>query len=263
MTTYSMEAIKAALTKKTTKTDSGPKLTYWKAVIGEHEIRFLPYVDSTGRPFQEVLYYEKLADRRVTAPCSFGMPDPIKDMFEEKRKTKEGWQIAKHLRPRERYYAVIIVRGEEEKGPQVWEFSKELRDQIFGILTHKDNVDEDMFNPETGYDFTVTVSQATDANGKPRTFNGSVVKSVNVTPRKKPSKLSTKVADAKKWLDAMPNLEESFKKYVKSPEELLELAEAFVANQVGGSSKSDEGTDHNASNGQHKADVDSAFDDIA
>jgi len=253
---YSIEAIKAALANKTAGGGTGgAKLTYWKPTIGEHEIRFLPYSDSTGRPFLEVLYYEKISERRVIAPTTFGMEDPVKELFEEKRKTKEGWEIAKNLRPRERYYGIIIVRGEEAKGPQVWEFSKEMRDSLFAILTHKDNVDEDMFNPETGYDFTLTISQATDPSGKPRTFNGSAVKNFIPTARKKPTKLSPKAADAKKWLDAMPKLEEVFQKQVKTPDELLELLENYAASQVsgGGSAKSGEGTDHAQELGQVNA----------
>ncbi len=250
MAGYDINAIKAALTTKT-GADGGGKLNYWKPTIGEHEVRFLPYSDSTGKPFQEVMYYEKLSDRRVVAPSTFGLQDVIKEQFEIHRKTKEGWEIAKNLRPRERYYAVLIVRGEEAKGPQVWEFSKEIRDSIFNILTHKDNADEDMFSPETGYDFTLNITQAIK-DGKPNTFNGFPVKNIVPTARKKPSKLSAKPGEAKKWLDSMPKLEEFFKSQVKSSEELLELCEAFAVKCVTGgtgSSKTPEGTDHTSGHG--------------
>ena len=62
---------------------------------------------TTGEPFQEVLYYDKreLSERRFVAPYAFGLPDPIKDQFDELRNSKKhpgGWAIAKHLRPKER-----------------------------------------------------------------------------------------------------------------------------------------------------------------
>ena len=244
---YNINAIKAALSnaggsQNKTATASS-KTNYWKPTIGEHDVRFLPYADSMGNPFLEVSYYNDLSDRRLVAPFAFGLPDPIKELFETKRKQKDGWQVAKLLKAKERYYAAIIVRGEEAKGAQVWEFSKEIRDQIYSILSHKDNIDEDMFNPETGYDFTITVGQAMDASGKPRTFNGSAVKSFNISPRKRPSKLSAKAAEAKQWLDNMPKLEDMFKKQVKTPEELLEVLSAFVAKHEGSTDSEDETSD--------------------
>lgn len=235
MASYNAKDILAQLESKgktgsTGQGESRSKLNYWKCPLGEHEVRFLPYASQDGKhcPFQEVNYYEKLSDRRLVAPLSFDLPDPVKEAFEKlRRQGKEGWAIAKQLQAKPRYYAVVMVRGEEDKGPQIWEFSRDMRNQIFGILTHKDNVDEDMFSPETGYDFTINVKQAMD-NGKPRTFNGNVVKDVTVTPRKKPSKLSPRAAEAEKWLKAMPKLDEIFRSQVKEEEELVELLENFI-----------------------------------
>lgn len=253
MASYSLDAIKAALSKndKTSTSTKGAaqKQVYWKPTIGEHDIRFLPIVNSTNEPFQMVSYYnEPLTSQRLIAPYAFGMPDPIKEQFDELRNSKkhpDGWTIAKHLRAKERYYAVIMVRGEEDKGPQVWEFSKETRDQIYGILAHKDNIDEDMLSPEVGYDFTCSVTQVIEG-GKPRLFKGSPVKQVNLQARKKPSPLSKDKAQTKKWLDAVPNLEEQFKRLCKSPEELVEVLENFVATLSGGS-PTESGTDHTES----------------
>lgn len=250
---YNIDAIRSALTKgdKTaTKTNTGdkPKQAYWKPTVGEHDIRFLPIQSTTGEPFQEVLYYDKreLSERRFVAPYAFGLPDPIKDQFDELRNSKKhpgGWAIAKHLRPKERYYGVIIVRGEEAKGPQVWEFSKETRDMVYSILSNKDNIDEDMFSPEVGYDFTCSVTPVIE-NGKPRTFNGMPVKAINLQARKKPSPLSKDKAQLKAWVDATPNLEESFKRQCKSADELVELLENFVATLTNPTKPTESGTDH-------------------
>lgn len=253
MASYNLDAIKAALSKndKTSTTTKGAtqKQVYWKPTLGEHDIRFLPIQNSSNEPFQTVAYYsEPLTAQRLVAPYSFGMLDPIKDQFEELRNSKkhpDGWTIAKHLRSKERFYAVIMVRGEEDKGPQVWEFSKETRDQVYGILTHKDNIDEDMLSPDVGYDFTCSVTQVIEG-GKPRLYKGSPVKQVNLQARKKPSPLSKDKAQAKKWLDAVPNLEDMFKRQCKAPEELVEVLEQFVATLTGGTpsaSTRESGTD--------------------
>jgi hypothetical protein len=250
MGSYSLDSIKAALTKgdktASTKTNATNKTVFWKPTIGEHDIRFLPVQSNSGEPFQEVLYYDKLAERRIIAPYCFGMPDPIKDQFDElrnSRKHPDGWTIAKHLRAKERFYTVVIVRGEEDKGPQVWEFSKDTRDAIYGILSHKDNVDEDMFSPEVGYDFTCAVTPVIEG-GKPRMYNGSPVKQINLQARKKPAPLSKDKALAKKWLETVPNLEEMFKRQAKTAEELVEVLENFVAKLTGGPSTGDSGMDH-------------------
>lgn len=259
MASYNLDAIKAALTKgdKTTAHGTGTKTAYWKPTMGEHDLRFLPIANSKGEPFMEVLYYDKLSDRRMVAPFSFGLPDPVKEQFDELRNSKkhpDGWTIAKNLRAKERFYGVIMVRGEEDKGPQVWEFSKDTRDLIYGILAHKDNVDEDMLSPDVGYDFTCSVTPVIEG-GKPRLFNGSPVKQVNLQARKKPSPLSKDKAQAKRWLDAVPNLEDMFKKQCKTPEELIEALENFVAKLSGGTATSSDGTgtDHTEARGAQPA----------
>lgn len=274
MASYNLDSIKAALTKgdKTSSTKSGAtnKTVYWKPTIGEHDIRFLPVQSTSGEPFQEVLYYDKLAERRIIAPYCFGMPDPIKEQFDElrnSRKHPDGWTIAKHLRAKERFYAVVIVRSEEDKGPQVWEISKDTRDAIYGILSHKDNVDEDMFSPEVGYDFTCSVTPVIEG-GKPRLYNGSPVKQINLQARKKPSPLSKDKAQTKKWLDAVPNLEDMFKRQSKNAEELVEVLENFVAKLTSGSPSGESGTDHTeirtgrAANNPAADKLDDAFADL-
>jgi len=219
----------------------GDKITYWKPVIGEHEVRFLPYSSQDGKhcPFQEVLYYEKIAQKRLVAPLTFDLPDPVRDVFEEKRKTPAGWKtIAKFLQPRRRYYGVIMVRGEEDKGPQVWEFSEDVYKSIIKILTLKDNLEEDMFSPDVGYDFTVSVSQALETNGKPRVFKSALgtfaVKEFNINAKRKASKLAPKAVDAEKWLKAMPKLDDFFRKQLREPSELIEALENFVASLENG-----------------------------
>lgn len=250
MASYSLTAIKAALTRneKGSGNGGGTKTAYWKPTLGEHDLRFLPIQSTSNEPFQTVSYYnEPLADPRIVAPHCFGLEDPIKEQFDELRQSKkhpDGWKIAKNLRAKERFYGVIIVRGEEDKGPQVWEFSKETRDQMYGILTHKDNVDEDMLSPDTGYDFTCSVTPQMEG-GKPRLFKGNPVKQINLQARKKPSVLSKDKALAKGWLAGIPNLEEMFKKQCKTPEELVEVLENYVAS-LGGDAPTPEGTDHNA-----------------
>jgi len=263
---YSIEAIKAKLSKTNSNNSGGgggTKLTYFKPVIGEHEVRFLPYQDSQGNPLQSVLFYNKLTkfgERRMISPATFNMPDPIAVLFEKIRKGKENWPIAKNLRPQERVFAVLIDRADEAKGPQVWEISAELRDKLYGILTHKDNVDEDMFSPDTGYDFTLTVVQKTDTNGKPQTFNGKAVKDYTLTARKKPSKLHKDPKKSAEWVQGVPKLEEYFKAQLMTGEEMEEKCNAFIASLAAGTPPA-EGTSAHDEHGTDESEADKAAED--
>ncbi|NBV28899.1 hypothetical protein EBS02_07790 [bacterium] len=235
---YDIEAIKrkiAALSGNksatlTTENKNRPKLTYWKPQIGQHDVRILPYRDSNGQPVQEVSYYDSrlLSERRFVAPAQFGMPDPIFDMLTDLRKdrsSKSSWKLFTQLRPRERYYIPIFVRGEEAKGVQLWEFNSKMLKDLYAIFAHPDYSDEDLTHPESGYDFTVTVTPTE------KTFNGFPVKDIKLQPRRKPSPLAASEGDRTKILAGIPNLEEIFKSQVKNTEQLNEVIENFLASK--------------------------------
>jgi len=230
---YNLDAIKAKINQLSGANKGGgakgdrAKVNWWKPQLGQHNIRFLPFTDKNGQPFQEVSYYDSklLSERRFVVPTQFDMEDPIFQMLTELRKdrSKEAWKIWKNLQPRERYYAPILVRGEEDKGAQIWELNSKLLKEIYSVLAHPDYKDENLMHPENGYDFTVTVSP-TD-----KTFNGNPVKEIKLQPRRKPSVLSENEQEKEKILKGIPNLEAYFKAQVKSPEEMKTMLENFLA----------------------------------
>lgn len=235
---YDIESIKrkiAALSgdrkaKTTTSESNRPKLTYWKPQIGQHDIRILPYKDSNGQPVQEVSYYDSrlLSERRFVTPAQFGLPDPIFEMLTDLRKdrsSKASWKLFLQLQPRERYYIPILVRGEESKGVQLWEFNSKMLKDLYGVFAHPDYADEDLTDPVNGYDFTVTVTPTE------KTFNGFAVKDLKLQPRRKPSPLLNSESERTKVLEQVPNLEEIFKSQVKSVEQMNEIIENFLASK--------------------------------
>lgn len=236
MSTYNLEAIKARLGEMTKTSGSKeqsdlPKFTYFKPELGETNIRFLPYCDPKGQPFQEVVYYQskKLCEKRIVSPAQFGLEDPIAELELELRKDRsdEVWNVRKELRGTSRFYAPIIVRGQEDKGIQLWELSGKLVQDIYAVLTHEDYASEDLMDPYTGYDWTVT---AVDSGKK---FNGYAVKEIKLTPRRKDSPLfaSGKNADKAKieaTLAEVPDLNEFFRKIVPSTETLKTVIENFL-----------------------------------
>ena len=267
---YNLDSIKqkintlASNNKSTEKT----KITWAKFQVGTYDVRFVPLTDGNGnqlaQPFFEVAYYDNkdLGDKRFVSPSQYGQADPLKEAAMElaKDKSREAWLVRKKLTPRERYYAAIVVRGEEEKGLQVWEISPKLCKDIYGILVNPDYAEEDMFSVENGFDFTVTVS-ATD-----KTFNNFPVKDIKLLPRRKASKLLPKKDQIEALLKTVPNFDAYFKAQVKSEEEMVAIRDNFLAAQTGETAgeTSTDGTSRGTSDDSKKAaaDVDAAFKDL-
>lgn len=280
MPSYNINAIRDKLDKFTKRTPATKgnnkeytKLTFFKPDVGEYDIRFINVAQTEEEaPIFEVLYYKNIAADRFVAPRTFGLPDPIDEVRQSliKEKDPAKRKLFKFVIPQERYYAVIINRKEEEKGPLVWEISQELCKDIYAILMHKDYVDEDLFDAEKGYDFTLTVTPKLEQNGKPRTYNGSIVKSFSLQPRRKSSKLAAKAEQAKKWLEAVPDLKSYFKAQVKSPEQIVELLNAFQlkfeAGEIGNNTPTPTGTTKintkETSVAEAEKSVDDAFKDL-
>jgi hypothetical protein len=211
-----------------TNNKNAPKLTFWKPQMGMNVVRILPYDDGNGQPFQEISYYnsKKLSERRLVAPSQFGLADPIADLLESlrpQRAKKEVWNIMKELQMKPTYYAPVLVRGQEEKGVQVWEMKAEIVKSIYATLTHPDWVDENLFDVEKGYDLTVEVSDS----GKE--FNGYAIKNYKIDPRRKPEPLAKSKADRDKLVASVPNFLEHNKQYVKNEESLKDLVANFLA----------------------------------
>jgi hypothetical protein len=287
-----LESVKARLAelnnknnKSSEKKDDKNKVNFFKPEIGmTYEIRFLPYLDKNNQPFEEVLYYNnmqtvvydgKAKKQRFIAPFQFGVEDPIATFLEEMHKDTKGrseeaktvWKEWNSQRAKPRFYSLLIVRGEEDKGPQIFEMSNDDCVKAYTAFTHKDLVEEDVFDPNTGYDFTLTC--APDPGGK--TFNGKAVRSLTFQNRMKPSKLGTKV-QMEAWLKMLPelNLHEYFKRMVPNQEKLQTILENYIndGSNAPVTNAKGTGTDHNVARGAPSLDsvtdqaVNEAFKDL-
>lgn len=253
-----------------------PKLTWFKPQLGpnnspnSYEVRFLPYTDQNGQPFQEVSYYDnkQLYKFRLVAPAQFGMDDPIFELLDELRQegTRDSWRLWGTLRPKDRFYAPILVRGEEDKGVQIWELNAKILKDIYSVLAHPDYADENMMDPEEGFDFTLNV---TDSGKK---FNEWTIKNYDIQPRRKPSKLASTAKVRAEIVDSVPKLEDYFKSMVKDSEFLTKIVENFVAAKAGTDEESEtkESEPAETSRGRKAGDddakvmksIDDAFDDL-
>jgi len=267
---YNIEALKAKIQSLSPQKSSGDrqKLTFWKPTIGNHDVRFVALKDADGnplsQPFFEVAYYDnsELSEKRFVAPGQFGGEDPLKQVAMElaSDRSREAFLLRKKLTPKERYYSAILVRGEEEKGLQIWEMSPQVCKDIYTLLVMPDYADDDVFHPETGFDFTVSVT-ATD-----KTFNGHPVKAIKLVPRRKASKLVEKKEQREALLKSVPNFHAYFKAQVKSVEELTNIRDNFLAslNDDSGHAKTtNEGTSRGGSDSSSAVeDVENAFKDL-
>jgi gp32 DNA binding protein like len=182
----------------------------WKPGLGEHRIRCLPWKDAKdGQPFQERwFYYIVEGQAGILAPNQFGKPDPINDLIRKLYSSgkPDDRLLAKKLAPKMRCYAPVIVRGEEDKGVQVWSFGKIVYQRMLGFFL--DEEVGDILSPTEGFDLKVTI---TKAQGKQ--YNDTMV-----DPARRPSKLHEDSATAQKWLESIPNIDDMYR--LKSHQEI-------------------------------------------
>jgi hypothetical protein len=269
---YNVAAMKAKIAEALNNKGSGttnskyPKQNWWKPEIGSHEVRILPLGLSDGEPVLKVSFYTKLVDRkRYVAPGAFGLPDPVAEQFEKKRKEKDGWAFAKNLKPQDRFMAAVFVRGQEDKKAQIWEMSTETRDQLLEILFQDDWDGIDLFDPDTGFDFTVSVKQELDNNKKPKTFKGFPCKKITLLKRAKSSPLNKDKAYAKEVMDSIPKLEEIYKNQAATVEELHEALSLYVQSleaAVGGGEGSASGTSLNQAKSPSQKEAEDLLDNV-
>ena len=152
----------------------------------------------------------------------------IKDLWNDYHEVKKSTDISedertaaltelkaelKKFSPVDRYYGLVVVRGEEEKGARIWSFSKTVYEEILNIFM--DPECGEINDPETGYDLKVTISN-----------NGKSYSETKVKEAKKPSKLSQDKVLSKKIMDSRPNLDDEIcrngRKTIGEVENILE-----------------------------------------
>lgn len=181
----------------------------WKPSLGEHKIRCLPWKSSPdGQPFAERWFYYIGENAGILAPNQFGKPDPINDLIRKLYSSgkPDDRVLAKKLQPKMRCYAPVIVRGEEDKGVQVWAFGKLVYQRMLGFFL--DEEVGDILSPTEGFDLKVSI---TKQPGKQ--FNDTTV-----DPARRPSKLHEDSKVAEQWLNSIPNLDDMYR--LKSTQEI-------------------------------------------
>jgi len=193
-------------------------LIYWKPKAeGKFQIRFVPSKLNKDNPFQEIFMHYGVGKYPIVALTNWGEDDPIVE-FSKKLRTSsdsENWRLAKQLDPKMRVFAPVIVRGEEEKGVRLFEFSKTLYMELLSIADDEDYGDFTDINQ--GFDFVVTATKVQDRPG----FG------LSLRPKPKQTPLSDNADTIKTWLENQPILLEERYKYTY--DKLKEELQTFIS----------------------------------
>ncbi len=221
---------------------------FWRPEDGEQTIRIVPTPD--GDPFKEYWFHYNLGKNPgfLSPKKNFGEDDPLNDFVRQLYKdgSDESIKMAKDLSARQRFFAPVLVRGEEEKGVRLWGFGKTAYKELLNLV----------LNPEYG-DIT-DVNDGTDLTinyGKPP---GAQFPQTTITPRRKPSRMMKDDEKSAQFLDQIPNFDEVFER--KTPEQVQVMLDEFLLNEEDAESVSTETSKY--SNSNKTSAVDQAFADL-
>lgn len=166
---------------------------YWKPSNGKSTIRIVPSVLNAADPFTELKLHYNIGKFPMMSLSNYGKQDPIEEFVKELRKTsdKENWSLSGKLSPKSRYFAPVIVRGEEEKGVRLWSFGVNIYKALLALAEDEDIGDfTDVMN---GWDMVV---ETTPGNPYPTT-------TVRIKPKQ--TVLSDDDSKVNAWLKEQPN----------------------------------------------------------
>ena len=190
----------------------------WRPTEGEeHTVRLISFPDNEGQPFKELWFYYNIGkERGLLTPHQFQNPDPIQELINKLREegSKESYELAKKLYPKMRTYAPVIVRGEEDKGVQIWGFGKMVYQALLGLMLDEDY--GDITDPLEGRDIKVVCSKQP----------GKKWAMTEVRPRGKQSLLSEAPDQTKEWMSNIPNMDDLYE--CKSYDELSKIVNDWL-----------------------------------
>jgi len=219
---------------------------FWRPEDGEQTIRIVPTAD--GDPFKEYWFHYNLGKNAgfLSPKKNFGEEDPLNDFIRQLYKdgSEDSVKMAKNLSARQRFFAPVVVRGEEDQGVRLWGFGKTAYRELLGLV----------LNPEYG-DIT-DVTEGTDLTiqyGKPP---GAQFPQTSITPRRKPSPLAGSEAEISAFLEQIPDFTEVFER--KTPQQVQNMLDEFLLGESDAEEMSAETTKYNGA----QSSIDQAFNEL-
>ena len=172
----------------------------WKPKPGEYTVRLVPLPTPDGQPFVEKKFYYNIGSNPGLLVPPRGDPDPIQELINKLKSdgTSDSYNIAKKLYPKMRIFSGVIVRGEEDKGVQIWSFGKQVYQTLLNLMLDVDY--GDITDPKEGRDIKVSITK-----GPAEEFAKTTI-----TPKPKVTKLCDDAKQASEWLKTTPNVDDFY-----------------------------------------------------
>ena len=193
------------------KPQGGQKTDYttifWRPTVGKQQIRIVPSAFNSSNPFTELKFYYGITNKVMISPLNFDEKDPIAlfaGKLREGEYNKENYVLAKKLDAKTRTFVPVVVRGEEDKGVRLWQFGKQVYEELLALAV--DDEIGDYTDIVNGRDITVE-TVGPESTGTP--YNKS-----SVRVRLKTTPLSEDASLVEKWTSEQPNPTDGlFKRY--------------------------------------------------
>lgn len=199
---------------------------FWKPKLGKQVIRIVPRKANKDYPFAEVSFHQyNVFKKSIYCLENFGEKDPVMELVKElySENTEDSKELAKKIRPRTKYFAHVLVRGEENMGVRLWEFNKTTYEKLLSIMADDDFGDVSDIN--SGTDLTVEGYNDSIKIGK----RDVTYIAVNITPKRSMSPLTNDANQAKSFLENQKDVMEIYKKY--SFDEIKQMLKNYLTPQ--------------------------------
>ena len=197
-----LNALKAKLDTLQSKPQAGGKIDYttifWRPTVGKQQIRIVPSAYDASNPFTELKFYYGITNKVMISPTNFGEKDPISlfaGKLREGEYNKENYVLAKKLDAKNRIFVPVVVRGEEDKGTRLWQFGKQVYEELLALAV--DDEIGDYTDIVGGRDLTIE-TVGPESTGTP--YNKS-----SVRVRLKTSPLSEDATKVETWTNEQPD----------------------------------------------------------
>jgi len=200
------------------KNNGGGSNKFWRPQEGEQIIRIVP--PSNGDPFRDYWFHYNIGEEPgfLSPKKNFGEDCPLDSYVRRlwKDGSEESKRMAKKLSARQRFFAPVIVRGEEEEGVRIWGFGKRAYETLLALVLNPEY--GDITDAEEGTDLVVAYSKPV----------GGSFPETKITPRRKSSRLHKDSARGAELLENVPDFEELFAASRRTPEQVQDLLTAFL-----------------------------------
>lgn len=198
------------------RSQGGAKTNFWRPQDGDQVIRIVPTPD--GDPFKDFWFHYNVGNAQgfLSPKRNFGEDDPLNDFVRElyNEGTEDSVKMAKELRARQRFFAPVVVRGEEDQGVRVWGFGRQVYEKILQTILDPDY--GDITDVDAGFDLKLNY-------GKPA---GASYPKTDITPRPRTSPLHKDSARQAELLDSVPDFSTLFPR--KTPAEVQAILDEFL-----------------------------------